>query len=295
MKEILELRVNHDYAHLLFHEDEGQSIGTSVKVVEIPTDDLRLRKIPVIAAEVKKKYNRGFIFAWQIQRKYTSKELADAELFQFKIPTVFEPCGEECGTQYDESNACELCGANRKQIGPLRLKRNSIPKKDIAKTIAGEVVVSEKLAAVCDKFKMRGLSLVPVEIAKEVFPYYQLVSQEELELGDSTMAGIDPFDLSETSDGAAFSLGGEKITIAKEVYKCPRGHTIGLNVLSEAHVLRSQQLEQHDFFTSVQKVGVKRGFLRPQPLMFCSSAFREMVKNQKLSGFEFEIAHFHVR
>ena len=43
MKEILELRINYQYAHLLFNEDEGVNLGDplfgppSVKVVKVDT------------------------------------------------------------------------------------------------------------------------------------------------------------------------------------------------------------------------------------------------------------------
>ncbi len=36
---------------------------------------------------------------------------------------------------------------------------------------------------------------------------------------------------------------------------------------------------------------VKLGLLRPEPIYFCSQAFRKMVEDEKLCGFEFEIAN----
>ena len=141
MKETIEFRINYDYAHLLFKADEGKNLGTSVKVVELSKEDPRYSQIPIIDREVKKKYDKGFFYSWQIKRKYSKKELDTATLLHLKIKAVFEPTGEECGTLYDESAACEICGANRKQLSPLILIKGTIPKTDIARTIGGEVVV----------------------------------------------------------------------------------------------------------------------------------------------------------
>lgn len=144
MKEILELRINYNYANLLFKTDEGKNIGTSVKIIEITKDDPRYKLIPIISNEVKRNYDKSFFFGWKLKRKYEKKELDSAKLLHLKINTIFEPTGEENGTIYDEQSACKLCGANRKQIGPLILKKGTIPPKDIAKTIGGEIVVSSK-------------------------------------------------------------------------------------------------------------------------------------------------------
>jgi hypothetical protein len=277
MKETLELRINYDYASLLFTVDEGKNLGTTVKVVELTKGDPRYDQIPEIERQVQNKYNSSFFFGWEIKRKYGKKELDDASLFQLKINTSFEPSGEECGTVYNLQMACEICGANRKQVGLLNLKRGSLPSKDIAKTIAGEVVVSERFAEIFDKSGLKGVKLEPVLFEKGTSNYYQLVTSVEVELSHNSIAGINPFDLSTSSEG--------------EIYKCPNGHTIGLNLLSEAFVLNSQSIEKNDFFKSKQKIGVKRGLLQPEPLYFCSPDFWKMVKEEKLNGFDFEIAH----
>jgi hypothetical protein len=288
MKEVLELRINYDYAHLLFKADEGKNLGTSVKVVEISKEDPRYSQVPIIAEEIKKKYDRGFFFGWQIKRRYSKKELDTATLLHLKIKAVFEPTGEECGTLYDETAACEICGANRKQASPLILKKGTIPKKDIARTIGGEVVVSEKFVNAARQRNLKGLQLSPINVEK----YYQLTAYTEVELSHRTVAGVDPWDFSEGSNGIEFTVsGGYPVKFEKEVYKCPKGDTIGLNLLSEPYVLNSQSIGEYDFFASKQKIGVKRGLLRPEPIYFCSPAFRKMIEEEKLSGFEFEITN----
>ncbi|HBO28146.1 hypothetical protein [Culturomica sp.] len=273
MKETLELRINYDYAHFLFKADEGQNIGTSVKVVELSKEDSRYRQVPIIAEEVRKKYNGKFFFGWKIGRKYSRRELDTAILLHLKIKTIFEPTGEECGTLYDETAACTICGANRKQVSPLILEKGTMPKKDIAKTIGGEVVVSEKFVNAVKRRNLKGLQFGAVNVEK----YYQLTANTDIELSPNTIVGINPFDLSTSNEG--------------EIYKCPKGDTIGLNLLSEPYVLNSQSIGKYDFYASRQKVGVRRGLLRPEPIYFCSPAFRKMVEEEKLSGFEFEITN----
>lgn len=292
MKETLELRINYDYANLLFKADEGENLGTSVKVVELSKDDPRYNQIPIIEKQVKQKYDKAFFFGWEIKRKYSNKELKAATLLHLKIKTAFEPAGEECGTLYDETAACKVCGANRKQISPLTLKHGSVPKKDIARTIAGEVVVSEKFAAACKQRGLKGIVLEPIVFDKGTSNYFQLTATLQIELSQNTIAGIDPFNFSENSEPIEFTVsGGYQVKFDKEIYKCPKGHTIGLNLLSEPYVLNSQSIGEYDFFASKQKVGVKRGLLRPEPIYFCSQAFRKMIEEEKLSGLEFEVTN----
>ena len=293
MKEIVEFRIFKDYYHLLSEPNDAVFNGM-VYVINVERNSPIFEEIKQLNQTVKKRYNEYFFGYSNIKRKYSKKELATATLLQMKIRTTFEPAGEECGTLYDETAACEICGANRKQITPLTLKKGSIPKKDIARTIAGEVVVSQKFMAAFKQKNLKGASLEPVVFVKGSSDYYQLIaSSPELELTDKTIAGGDIFDLgSDGSDAYEFIVsGGHKVEFEKEVYRCPKGHLIGLNLLSEAYVSSSPSINEYDFFSSKQKIGVKRGLLRPEPLYLCSQAFREMVEEERLSGFEFEIAN----
>jgi hypothetical protein len=276
MKEVFEFRIKKKYYHLLSQPNNGKDNGM-VYVVKLTKDDPKFEQIRILDKQINEQNNDFFFLYSNIKREYSKNEFETATLFQMKIKTMFEPAGEECGTIYDETTACEICGANRKQIGSLKLKKGTIPKKDIARTIAGEIVVSERFEKAFKQRNLKSLELLPVEFAKGASDYYQLVTSSEIELSQSTVAGIDIFDLSTNSEG--------------EVYKCPKGHTIGLNLLSEAYVLSSSSISESDFFASKQKIGVKRGLLRPEPLYLCSPAFREMVEEEKLSGFDFEIAH----
>lgn len=278
MKEILELRVNYDFATLLFKKEEGKNLGTSVKVVELLKGDPRYNKVPIIDQEIRSKYGRAFYFGWNIKRKYSTKELDTSKLLQIKIKKTFEPTGEDCGTLYDETETCKICGVNRKQIGPLRLSKKSIPKEDISRTIAGEVLVSEKFKNVFENNNLKGIEFKQVYSKKTPLNYFQIIPYSpKLQITQNTILGINPFDLSETSDG--------------EIYKCPIGHTLGLILISEIYVKKTDYINNFDFLETEQKIGVKRGFLRPEPIYLCSNKFREIIIKDRLKGFDFEVAH----
>ncbi len=290
MKKLIELRVNYNYAHLLFKADEGVNIGTSVRLVELEKNDKSYNQIPIISKSVKEKFNSFFFSSWDIKRYYTKRELNSAKLFHMKIKSVFEPAGEECGTLYDESVACKVCGANRIQISPLLLKKSSIPKKDIAKTIGGEVIGSERLKSCFEQRNLKGIEFKPILFKRGEASYYQLLPDVSLNLSKNTLAGVNPWDFSEEREKGIHMISGYEVKFDKEVYKCPKGHTLGLRLLSEPYIIDTQKINEFDFFSSVQKIGVKRGLLNPEPIYLCSASFRNMVMENKLSGFGFEIA-----
>jgi len=293
MKEVLSIRINEEFVGLLFRKDEGHSLENVVRLIDISKDDPRYMQIPIISQRVRKKYGKSFYFGWNITRSYTSKEIEQVVLFHTIINSVFEPAGEECGTRYDEGAACEVCGVNRRQIGPLILKRSKIPKKDIAKTIAGEVIVSDKFVRFYEKNELSGVQFAPVyDMKQKLTNYYQLIGTSvELTLSPSTVTGINPFEDGSGSDGASLNIYGHKVELEPEVYKCPKGHLIGLTLLSEPVVKDSTRIKDYDLFTSEERIGVKRGLLRPEPLYFCSPRFRKMVLDEKLTGFLFERAN----
>lgn len=278
MKEIFEFRINKDYVHLLFDKNSNKISGDFVSVVQLEKDDPQFSQIPIIRNQVKAKFDSGFYYGWKIKRKYTKKEMREARLFQIKIKSTFEPAGEECGTEYDETTACEICGANRKQLGTLKLQKSSFPKKDIARTIAGEVIVSNNFMKKFKANKLKGLEFKQVYSKDKPIEYFQPIPDSpELSIAENTITGIDPFDTSGRCEG--------------EIYDCPLGHTKGLNLLSEIYVKDVAQIEDFDFFVTEQKIGVKRGLLRPEPLYLCSQQFRQVILNEKIKGFDFEIAH----
>lgn len=291
MKEQIELRVNFDFADILFDESEGRNVGTSVRVVRISTSDPRFQLIPDITKDIRERFGRGFFFAWSIHRTYTKQELNDARLFLIKIKSYFEPTGEELGTEFDLSQECEICGSCRKQVGPLFLKRGSIPRKDICRTIGGEIVVSERFAEWAKENDFKGAEFGPIFFSKESRTNLQLIPKENVDLSPQTIAGVDPFDFSESSEAFRAAISGRyEVSFDKEIYRCPKGHTLGLNLISEAFVRSTQSLNDFDVLASSQFFGVKRGLLRPQPLYFCSPEFMKKFKESRLTGADFEIA-----
>ena len=69
MKETLELRIDYDYANLLFKANEGKNIGTSVRIVELSKDDPLYKEIPIIADVLKRKFEKSIFFGLEIKGK----------------------------------------------------------------------------------------------------------------------------------------------------------------------------------------------------------------------------------
>lgn len=74
-------------------------------------------------------------------------------------------------------------------------------------------------------------------------------------------------------------------------YRCPLGHTAGLNVLSEISVPRAAW-DGSDICLTRQYVGNRRGVLRPERLILISPRFRSLLVEHKVQGVGFEAAHF---
>lgn len=162
MRELLELRVAEEHAGKVFGDDEGTRLSEAVRRVMLWTGDPRMRKIAELQARLDRK-DDYFFAGWTYHRRYSPKELDSAEVLRLRITSTFEPAGEECGTVYDESTSCPHCGAGRSQVSDLSLDLRKVPKKkDIARTIADEWVVSQRLAELLVETGMTGFDLRPV-------------------------------------------------------------------------------------------------------------------------------------
>lgn len=106
MKELLELRVDREFAWMLFDETEGSLLGTSVQKVLLAIDDPRIRRVGELQRQITSSTDRAFFYGWRLVRRYSSSELDRAALLSVTWKRTFEPAGEECGTVYDESTAC---------------------------------------------------------------------------------------------------------------------------------------------------------------------------------------------
>ena len=292
------------YAHLLFKDDEGVNLGDSVKKVLIDTNSPMFEKVREVRDLVREKYKDMFFYASDCKRIYTKKEIENARFFQMTPTRHFQPSGEECGTTYDETQACPVCGSGAKQMTPLQLRKSSIPHVDIAETIARgeEIVVSEHFKELMEKNHITGIRFAPVygsgRVKKET-GFYQIFPEHYLDFSRRTLFGLDPFDLTDDTPNMIFwrryfSKYDWKRYFSdhdKEVNDCPNGDKIGLNILSEAYIKDHPMLDRLDFFASRQTIGVRRGLLRPFHLLFCSNRMMRLIKDNKLKGFYFEVAH----
>lgn len=293
MKEFFEFRVNPLFAEELFTKDEGADKTSFVNVIKIERKDPRFERIGVLQKKLLESKNDVFFYSWSIIHKYSKSEIAQTNLFQFKAKYIFEPAGEECGTRYDETVACKICGSNAKQRGYLKLKSGSIPKADISCTIAGEYVVSEKFVQLFNEYGFVGGTFLPVLTEKDKpTKYFQLkLDSPVLTLAKQTLAGITPFDFSEYQETAGtYNKGANYYTEPKKEFSiCPLGHTLGLNLISLPFVDESSLIGKSDLFITSQNFGVRSGLLRPEPLYICSSRLRNMIIEEKMKGFLFDI------
>lgn len=162
MRETVEFRIPEERAARFLEPHEGKCLGGSVRVLELATNNPRYERIGELDRQFRNE-GRALFLGWVIKRHYSRQELESAELFRLETTAVFEPAGEECGTVYDESTACPLCGAGRTQVSDLILDLRKTPKnKDIACTIADEWIVSQRLAELLVDTGMTGFELRPV-------------------------------------------------------------------------------------------------------------------------------------
>ena len=280
MIENIELRVPEDFANRLFRPDEGKHLAEgNVRKVEIPGDDPRLLKISDLQKQIENEFGRAFFYGWEVRRSYSKDELESAALFHLQITSTFEPAGEECGTKYDESTACSHCGAGAKQTSRLFLDLKRIPKsKDICRTIAGEMLVSRRVAELFSRHGITGVELFPVQSnsarAAKSMDWFQLgVLNSTATIAKPTRVGIDPFD---------YDLDRE--------YCCPLGDLIGLSLLSEV-TIESASRGNADFISTRQFVGIRQGLLRPERLVLVSPRVWSIIASEKIKGCIVQVAH----
>jgi hypothetical protein len=280
MVESYEVRIVEDFAHRLFAGNEGKKLSSGlVRRVILASTDPRLPEVGRLQREFRQTTKRFFFYGWQIHRKYTVAELESAPLFKLFVTAVFEPAGEECGTTYDESTACTQCGAGATQLPPLMLDTRKIPKgRDIAATIAGEVVVARRLADRFEREGITGLVFGPVlsagRIMVECYDWVQLsVLSTRAEIVSPTRIGIEPFD--EDVNGEC---------------RCSRGDLAGLNLLSEVSISSGTRGDA-DVVSTKQFVGCRRGLLRPSRVVLISPKVRSVLVSSKAKGWRADVAH----
>lgn len=277
MHETIELRVIEEFASRLFADDEGVRSGL-VRIVRLSPNDSRLGQVRALQLEYQQQFDRSFFYGWSIFRQYSVQELASADSLRAIVNHTFEPSGEECGTVYDATTACPKCGGGASQASELRLDLREAPRNaDIARTLGGEVIVSQRLAELLTG-RLTGFQVFPVhDVAQSSAgsSWYQLAITSSVDLLPRTRIGIDPFD--DDPQGK---------------YRCPLGDTLGLNLLSELWISRRGfDAARSDLSVTKQRIGVRRGLLRPEPCIVASQQFRQATDHVGIKGISFEVAH----
>jgi hypothetical protein len=288
MQEIYQFRVFEKYASLLFGPNEGKKLGWTklfgdkfviARKIVLSADDPKFERIGELNNALKKKHNDYYFAGWDIHRRYTAGDVSKAKLFLLCRIATFEPAGEECGTQYDESVACPSCKSGARQVSPLFLDWKRIPKsKDIARTIAGEIVVSKRMVEIFERHSITGAKFGPVchrpvSSAKSADWFQLLITSCDAEVAAPTKLGINPFDEDMTGQ-----------------YRCPLGDLIGLARLSEVSIVRSSY-NGFDIVASRQYVGTRGGLIRPERFLLASPKLQQVIKEEKIKGCEVEVAH----
>lgn len=252
----------------------GRNLGI-VRNVRLPLDDERVRLIGELDREFHKR-GRAFFLGWSISRHYTPEEIQSAELFSLRPRSIFEPCGEMCGTEYDESEACSLCGAGARQSTDLHLEPESIPKRDLSFTIAREIVISKRLAQALQTHGITGAAFLPVRdpTGKLLDDWRQLtITSAPVDIVPPTLIGTTLFDLDEQGK-----------------FRCPQGHVLGLGLLSEAWI-RRESYDGSDLVRTRQLTGLRRGVLHPRPVILFSPKLYRLLRELKVGRLVVEVAH----
>lgn len=273
---------------MLFSPSDGRKLGpdlpgvSSVYEVAVASDDPRLADVPRVQTECESRFGRSLYYGWEIVRVYTAEELSRALLLTLHVTKWFEPVGEMCGTTYDESDACRICGAGRKRSGPLRLDLAKVPRSaDIASSIARDETVVTK--AFVDAVRSAGLnppSFEPVVHRKTEHTQsrrgagserWAMMPTAVIGWSDQTLCGIDPFDHD-----------------AEGRFVCPMGCTRGLNILSELFVTTNRAADGADFWRTNAWVGDRVGVIVPAPMWVISQRAYRVLRGVGLKGFRVE-------
>lgn len=342
MRTLLEFRVESDFAERVFGAHEGKDLG-SIRVVRLQSDDPRVTQIGAIQSELRDQLGRCFFYGWRIIRQYSSHEWASCKAVSIHAQRTFEPPGELCGTEYDENQACSVCGAGAPQVSTLRLDLRKVPKRsDFGRSIAGEVIVSQRMAETLVDTKMRGFELIRVRhkaryeddpflledtsagrtvlraateagvphsgwefqvwmnraehrplvdralveatsmkrndarwFSQRPPSWYQVLPASTVRTVPPTTTGVDPFD-----------------NDLKNEHRCPRGDTIGLNLLSELSVSASDfEKRDSDILHTAEYIGSRVGLLRPERQLIISARLFRLLRERGIKGYRAEIVH----
>jgi|694.fasta_scaffold71935_4 hypothetical protein len=302
MKELAEFRLLEQKAVRYLAPQVGVCLGGLVRKVILPLSSPIVAQIIDIHHKLLQDGERFYIFS-HIHRKYTAKEISQATAVMVVVDRVFEPTGEQCGTIYNDDNACSYCGAGSQQITDLVLDARSLSSQRnvaIAKTISGEIVVEKHFRELFEENRFTGADFQVIRDHRDpqlaIPDWYQLrVTSRQLDIVSPTRVGQTPFDdevLAGTAEDEALNRLDNKGSWCDlhGQYRCPLGHTIGLNLFSELTASLADG-PPWDIVMTRQLIGVRRGFLRPQPLMVISNRLLRQIRKAALNGMTFEVVH----
>lgn len=253
-------------------------VGTETVEVRVPANSRDLEEIHEFVAKRRQLGLHGYkdFTIGRYLRKYTKQELQSAEVLRLTITSHFEPSGEECGTIYE--TLCTHCNWGR-QLSDLILDLRRVPQhKDISETIAWvEWVVASKFVRTFTENKLIGAEFRPIfefkNPTKQSQDWYQLsVTGRAGVLAETTRLGRDPFSPSQIS------------------WRCPHGHSVVAEFLSEIYLQRSAW-DGSDITVTDALFGQGRNLLRPTPLIIISQRMYRTLQEAGLKGFSVEVAH----
>ena len=307
MRAIAEFRIDEELAHLIFADDEGERLG-SVRKVTLDTSDPRYERI----GELQKKLRRcgkSSFYSWSLKYRYSAVELRAAPFLHLKITSSLLPTGEKCGTKYDDDAACPICGAGAPQITPLFVREQRIPKtRDFCQSWGGEMIVSRRIKELFALHRMTGARFEIVRPRKrsndgstDWFQFFPENSTAEIvpptQTGDTLFDdGGDPAAERDTSwmdklpSRVRQGLLEQFERMEEEIYHCPFGDTVGLNLLSEVSIKASTK-PNLDIVATRQFIGCRRGLFRQKRLILISPRLYRLLAAEKIKGIKVDVAH----
>jgi len=291
VKELFEFRMPERLARSILGDatERFRLIPGDPRIIRVSVSDPVFETLRGAAKRRSVGTSHGMFYSWDVRRSYSPAELEAAELIHMLPVGAFEPEGEECGTEYDDSPACPYCGAGRIQRTPLALDlRSRQPDhdihtstlrrgKDLARSIAEEVVASDRFVASYESVGGTGARFDPVLRCRSGRPidgwHQVVVTSPPVDVTEPTGYGVDPFD----PDAA-----GE--------FRCPVGHVLGLNLLTELTIARDSW-RGDDIVATRQLSGRREGVLVPAPEYLISPRLYRALREAGARGMRFEVAH----